>query len=150
MDILLNQTYEINNLVTQSGKFRVDEFQKAIINIDNNHKDYVHNNEKYMITTTKSVDIVNNEQILDVEILLPVSYRIPVEEPYQYKSTIKIANALYTKVEDMTKLQDTLNEVNQYIVVNKLQPITSAYLVQKKQENLPCIEIYIGLNPNIL
>jgi len=47
---------------------------------------------------------------------------------------------------DVNKLQDAINMINQYIIDQKLQPITSTYLVQTKKENLLCIEIYIGIN----
>jgi hypothetical protein len=150
MEIILNQSYEINNLVTQSGKFTVADFQKALMKLSNAYKDYANNNDECVITTTRSLEIVDGEQILDVEILFPITYRIAVEDSYLFKSKIKITNALYAKVEDVTKFQETLNGVNQYIIDNKMQPITSAYLVQTKQENKPCIEIYIGINPNIL
>ena len=40
----------------------------------NSYKDYAANNGEYVITTTKSLEVVNGEQIMDVEILLPVSY----------------------------------------------------------------------------
>lgn len=150
MEIIQNQNYEISNLVTQAGKFSVVEFQKALMNMANSFKDYAINNAEHVITTTKSLEVINGEQIMDVEILLPVSYRIPVEEPYQFKSKVRIGNALYAKVTDVTQLQDTLTQMNQYILTNQFQPITSAYLVQTKQDNRPCIEIYIGINPNII
>lgn len=150
MDILQDQSFEISNLVTQSGRFSVADFQKAMMGMVNAYKDFSVDNGEYMITTTKSLEVINGEQIMDVEFLLPVSYRIPVEEQYTFKNKLKLANALYAKVTDITQLQDTLNMVNQYILDNKLQPITSAYLVQTKQDNKPCIEVYIGINPNIL
>lgn len=150
MDIILQQTYEINNLVSLSNKYVVSEFQSAIFNIVNNYKEYAPNNGECIITTTKSIEEINGEQVMDVEILLPVSYRISVEAPYIFKKNIKITNALYTKVEEPTKTQEALMEVNQYIVVNRLQAITSAYLVQTKKDNKLCIEIYVGLNPNVL
>lgn len=150
LDFKLQQTYEISNLVSLSNKYIVNEFQTALFGLVNNYKDYAPNNGECIITTTKSIEEINSEQVIDVEILLPVSYRIPVEEPYIFKKNIKITNALYTKVEDVIKIQEALNEVNQYIIDNTLQPITSAYLVQTKQDNKTFIEIYVGLNPNIL
>lgn len=150
MNIILNQSFEIDNLITQSGQFTIIDFQKALMNISKEYKDYVLNNGEYIITTTRSIEIIDGEQLMDTEILLPANCRIQVEKPYIFKNKIKIANALYSKVEDIAKLQDKLNEVNQYVIDNKFQPITSAYLVQTKQENKPIIEIYVGLNPNIL
>jgi len=150
MNIIQDQSYEISNLVAQSGRFTVTEFQKALMVMVNSYKDYSINNGEYMITTTKSLEIINGEQIMDVEFLIPVSYRIPVEEPYTFKSKLRLSNALYAKVSDITQLQDTLNMVNQYIIEHMLQPITSAYLVQTKQDNQLCVEVYIGINPNII
>jgi len=150
MEILLEQSYEMNNLVMKAGKYSVTEFQKAVVDMVNTYKDFSIANGDYVITTTKSLEIVNGEQIMDVEILMPVSYRMPVEEPYTFKSKLKLMNSLYTKVTEMAKLQEALNMVNQYILDHKLQPITPAYLVQTKQENQPSMEVYIGINPNIL
>jgi hypothetical protein len=150
MDILQNQAYEMDNLVSLAGRFTVKEFQQALMNMGNSFKDYSAFNGEYVITTTKSLEVIGGEQIMDVEILLPISYRMPVDEPYLVKSKIKLTNSLYAKVSDITQLQESLNQVNQYILTNQLQPITSAYLVQTKQDNKPCIEIYIGINPNMI
>lgn len=150
MEIILNQAYEMNNLISLSGRFNVTQFQKEIMSITNTFKDYSPNSGEYLITTTKAIENVDGEQIMEVEVLLPVNYRVPVAEPYGYKSKIKITNALYMKVDDITRLQDSLNMVNQYILEHQLQPITSAYLVQTKQEDKPCVEIYIGMNPNMI
>lgn len=150
MNVLLEQTYEIENIISRSGKFSAAKFQEILMESAQKFKDYVANNGETIITTTKAVEIIDKQQILDVEILIPVSYRIPCSEPYVFKEKIKIDNALYFREDDITKLQDTMNKMNQYILDNRLQPITSAYLVQTKQDNKMITDIYIGINPNIL
>lgn len=150
MNVLLEQTYEIENVISRSGKFSAAKFQEILMESAQKFKDYVANNCETIITTTKAVEVVDNEQILGVEILIPVSYRIPCSGTYVFKEKIKIDNALYIREDDISKLQDTMNQMNQYILDNKLQPITSAYLVQSKQDNKMVTDIYIGNNPNIL
>lgn len=150
MNIILNQELEFSNLVSHIGKFSTDEFQKFIGEIIMSYKDYTDISNECLITTTKAVEIIEGKQLLDVEILLPISHRINVQKPYGFKEKIRILNALYTKVEQAEKLNEAMNEVNQYIVSNGLQPVTSAYIVQTKQGNKAMFEIYIGLNPNIL
>ena len=137
-------------MVSQSGKFSTDEFQKVIQNMIINYKDYADSTNECLITTTKTVENLEGKQILDVEVLLPILYRIPIENPYVFKDKIKITNALYTKVEQVEKINEAMNKVNQYILSNGLQPITPAYIVQTKQGGRQTAEIYIGLNPNIL
>ena len=76
-----------------------------------------------MITTTRTMEIVEEKQILDVEVLLPISYRLPIKQPYVFKEKVEITNALYAKVEQVEKLNEAMNEVNQYILSNGLQPV---------------------------
>ena len=51
-------------------------------------------------------------------------------------------------------LQNACNELNQYIMENKLQPITVGYNVTKKVDPLNIdnteIDVYVGISPNIL
>lgn len=150
MEIISQQCYELNNLISISRKCTAAEFHKILVDMAKTYKDYSVENGDYVITTTKSLEVVNEEQVLDVEILMPVNYRMPVVEPYIFKNRLKLTNALYAKITDVTKLQDAINMVNQYILDQQLQPITSAYLVQTKKDNQPYVEIYIGINPNIL
>lgn len=146
MNILLNQEFKRDNLVYQSGKYSTDEFQKVIQDMIMNFKDYAVVSNECLITTTKSVEIVDGKQIIDVEVLLPISCRVSVGEPYKFKERFIITNALNTKVEKAEELSEVMNEVNTYIISNGLQPITSAYLVQTKQMNKLVTELYIGIN----
>ena len=150
MEIILSKSYEINNLVSRTGQFSSTEFPVIVNDFINEFREVAVKNGELVISTTKAVQIVNDEQILSVEIYLPILYRIPIKKPYTYKNKLKLCNALYAKVEDVSKLHDAMMETNQYIVDKNIQPITSAYLIQTKQNSCPCVEIYIGINPNIL
>ncbi|MDF2870920.1 MAG: AraC family transcriptional regulator [Anaerocolumna sp.] len=150
MDIILNQKYEISDLISYSGRFTATEFQKKIIEMVNNYKDIALRSGEYMITVTKSVEFVNGEQVMDVEILLPVNCRITATHPYRFKDKLRLTNALLVNVTKLSYLQETLEQVDSYIMEHKLKPITSAYLVQTKRDNLAVIDIYVGINPNIL
>ena len=125
MNILLNQEFEVNNLVSQSAKFSTDEFQKVIQDMIINYKDYADSSNECIITTTKTIEIVEGKQILDVEVLIPIAYRIPIENPYVFKEKIKLRNALYAKVEQVEKLNEAMNEINQYILSNGLRCLSS-------------------------
>ncbi len=150
MDIILNQEYEITNLISYPGHFTPTEYQKNLVEMMNIYKDYALKSDGCIITVTKSIEFVNGEQVMNVEILLPVNSYISVKEPYKFKDKIRLTNALYANVTDIARLQETLEQVDRYIMENNLQPITSAYLVQTKRDNTVCIEIYVGINPNIL
>lgn len=150
MNILLDKNFEELNFVTTSGKYTINTFNQLVQDTITLFKPYAKNNKECIITTTKSFESVNNEQIIDVEILFPVSSKIEVQEPYVYKDKIKITNALYLKVNDITKLQEAMNRINQYVIEEKIQPITTAYLVQTTEEGKPVVEIYMGINPNII
>lgn len=150
MKIELNKSLEIKNLVSRAGKFTQNKYQKEVLDIISNYKKFSLNQGDCLITTTKSIEFTDGDQVLDVEILLPVSKIITVEKPYTFKNSIKICNAIYAKIEDITLLQENLNEINEYICKNELQPITPAYLIQKKSDLKTSIDVYIGLNPNIL
>jgi hypothetical protein len=53
MNILLNQEYEMNNLVSHSGRFSTYEFQKVIQDMIMSYKEYTDSSKECLITTTK-------------------------------------------------------------------------------------------------
>lgn len=150
MNLLVEKNYEESNLIAISGKYNLNSFNQLVQDTVKLFKPYSKYNHEYIITTTKSIEVVNHEQIIDVEILFPITDRIQVQEPYTFKEQIRITNALYLKVDVIAKLQDAMNKINQYVIEKKLQPITSAYLVQTMEEGKAVVEIYMGINPNII
>lgn len=150
MNFLLGQTYEIENLISREGKFTENEFQDVIIETKRDIRKYGITNCDILITTTKEIELVDNKQFLNIEILIPVCCRVYCDAPYNFKEKIKIVNALYIRENNIANINNTMEQINQYINENNLQPITPAYLVQKKLKDNIITDIYISINPNIL
>ena len=90
-----------------------------------------------------------------LELICPIDKKIESIERYVYKEKIKIVNAVMMSYKgNPTGLQEACNELNKYIMENKLQPITVGYNVTKKIDILDInnaeIDVYVGINPNIL
>ena len=60
-------------------------------------------------------------------------------------NVIRKKNAVCARITEIDEIQDALNDVNYYLLVNKLQPVTSPYLVKTKEDGVSCIEIYIDI-----
>lgn len=112
-----------------------------------------------VITTTHSIEIDRGIPVLDMEILVPMDRYLKDQIPKEYKikPVFKISNALYVRNEgNPSNLERVYKDLTEYITENGLQQITSSYNVTVK-EILPgmaldeaIIDVYIGINPNIL
>ncbi|SHI07908.1 hypothetical protein SAMN02745207_04255, partial [Clostridium grantii DSM 8605] len=76
-----------------------------------------------VLNTTFGVEMVAGQQVLDMEILIPVEGEFDIPVGYVLKKEFKLVNALYVRHEGNPMLmQNTYNELNQFIQSNKLQP----------------------------
>ncbi|WP_163193618.1 AraC family transcriptional regulator [Clostridium thermarum] len=110
-----------------------------------------------VITSTFGVEQRGFEQVLDMEILVPLNKKIDSQKEYKFKKNFYLTNALKTThVGNPAMLQNTYNNLNRYIQEKCVQPITSAYNVTTKdisdlsKIDEVIIDIYIGINPNIV
>lgn len=92
---------------------------------------------------------------MDIEILLPINKKVEDSVQYTYKEKLKIVNAIVAKHRgNAAELQNTCNELNQYIVEHQLIPITAGYNVTRKVNPANPqdteIDVYVGISPNIL
>lgn len=108
-------------------------------------------------TATYAVEQLENEQLMDVELLIPLDRPIQLPSEYTFKPIIKIVNALSIRHEGHPiKLQESINKLNEYIIEHKKQVITATYNVTvqdvMRQEDLDkmIIDIYVGCNPCIV
>lgn len=114
---------------------------------------------KTLSSITYSVNSEKEEKpLLDVELIAESGTgQVPLHLPESYtmKPEIKVVNALFVKYEGTAAgLQSVYNELNAYIANHKLQPVTPAFSVSlnpfaNTQEKVN-IDIYVGINPNIL
>ena len=74
---------------------------------------------------------------IDMEFLMPIDRSIASTDRFVFKNQIKIVNAVVACYKGHPMgLQEACNQLNQYIVEHKLQPITVGYNVTKKTDIL--------------
>ncbi|MFC4770315.1 hypothetical protein [Effusibacillus consociatus] len=109
-----------------------------------------------MITATFGVENDQQEQILDIEFLIPIDKQIDMPHEYTFKPLFHLVHAVYARyIGDPLQIENTYNELTDFLQQNKLQQITPAYNmnlndIHTLQGNEPIIDIYIGVNPSIL
>ena len=94
---------------------------------------------------------------MDIEILVPLDKQVGLPKEYTLKPIIKIVNALCIRHEGHpSRLHETINKLNEYILEYKKQVITATYNVTVKeamnQEELErmIIDVYVGCNACIM
>lgn len=103
------------------------------------------------ITATFSVE----NGAIDMEMLVPIDKSVESAGRYEYKERLLIVNAVKVSYKGHPiGLQDVIKQLNQYMIDNQLQSITVGYNVTKRIDKLTPenteIEVYVGINPNIL
>ena len=148
----------LKNLFTNRIKIHSLEIEKYIQTL----KEYCQNNNIYvqrLITVTFGIEKKSKEeQVFDLELILELkndSSSTYLPDGFVNKSELYITNALYLRYQGSNKDSiNAFNEINNYLISNKLQAITPAYSVSNNPFNQSDgnidLEIYIGINPNII
>jgi effector-binding domain-containing protein len=150
-EILKNQLLEIENIISFRGKVCLTDIEQIGKEMEEKAKQLGAKRIDNPITATYGVE----GDLLDIEILLPIDKKIENFDKYIYKDRIKIVNALVAKHHgNPAALQNTCNELNQYILEKQLTPITAGYNVTRKinPANIQDteVDVYVGISPNIL
>lgn len=151
VEILSGQTLELENLMSFRGKITQTELE--VVGKDLETKITLAGAKRVGNPVTATFEVDGN--LLDIEILLPIDKKIPNIEKYSYKEKLRITNALVAKHKgNPMGLQETCIQLNQYIMEQKLVPITVGYNVTKKIDPINVedseVDIYVGISPNIL
>lgn len=93
-------------------------------------------------------DIVIAKQDKFLEFLIPVDKEFDSNEHYSFKERIRLVNAARLRHYDsFSKIQKSLDKLNNYITEKKLTPITVPYIVERDDlDNV--YDIYIGISEN--
>lgn len=108
-------------------------------------------------TTTFSVEQGANGPVMDIEILIPLDREITPPAGYTWKPHFLLTNALMIRhIGNPSTMQNTVNELNAYIMEHQLVPISTGYNVTVKEAKTPLeiddieVDIYVGISPNLL
>jgi len=157
MTIQEHQTLEMHNVLSYRGKMTQQELQIRTQKIDQLLKDNQVKKSAPAVSTTFSVEQSPNGLVMDVEILIPLESKISVPSEYTWKEHFLLTNAVMIRhIGNPAGLQNTANELNQYIMQKKLIPISTGYNVTVKETKSPMeldqmeVDIYVSINPNEL
>ncbi len=157
MTIIEHQTLEMNNVMSYRGKMTQTEIAEKSKEIEQLMKAAGANKTAPVATTTFAVEQSARGLVMDIEILVPMDKSFTLPSGYVWKSKFLLTNAVMIHyVGNPAGLNSVANELNSYIASNKLVPITTGYSVTVKEAKTPSeidameVEIYVGINPNIL
>jgi len=151
LEIKENQELNVVNVLSYRGKVRQSEFE----NIGKEMDSYIHNTGAKKVGNPTTATYGIEGDTIDIELLMPIDKSIDSTDKFVFKNQIKIVNAVVASYKGHPMgLQEACNQLNQYIVEHKLQPITVGYNVTKKTDMLSPenteIDVYVGISPNIL
>lgn len=151
LEIKENQELNVANVLSFKGKIRQTEFE----NIGKEMELYIHNSGAKRVGNPITATYGIENDVIEVELLMPIDMSIDSKDRFVFKNQIKIVNAVVASYKgNPMGLQDACNQLNQYIMEHKLQPITVGYNVTKKTDMLNPenteIDVYVGISPNIL
>ena len=154
-EILQNQTYEMENVLSRRGNFSQAELQTELQKIGVLLKELVVEKNGSIVTATFSIEPTSG--VMDIEVLVPLNKAVALPEGYTLKPAFKLTNAVKVRhAGNPALLQKSADELNAYIQTNALTPITVGYNVTVKEPTSPedienmIIDMYAGISPNIL
>ena len=151
LEIKENQELNVTNLLSYRGKLKQTELE----NIGKEMESYIQSAGAKRVGNpiTATYELEGDE--IDIELLMPIDKSIESMDKFDFKNQIKIVNAVVASyIGHPMGLQDACNQLNQYIMERRLQPITVGYNVTKKTDMLNPenteIDVDVGISPNIL
>ena len=151
LEIKENQELNVANVLSYKGKVKQAELE----NVGKEMESYIQNVGAKRVGNPIVATYAIEGATVDIELLMPIDKSIDSTDKFVFKNQIKIVNAVVACYKGHPMgLQEACNQVNQYIVEHKLQPITVGYNVTKKTDMLSPenteIDVYVGISPNVL
>ncbi len=151
LEIKDNQELNVDNVLSYRGKVRQAELES----IGKEMESYIQNAGAKRVGNPITATYAVEGDMIDIELLMQVDKSVASTDKFVFKNQIKIVNAVVASYKGHPAgLQDTCNQLNQYIMEHDLQPITVGYNVTKKTDMLNPenteIDVYVGISPNIL
>lgn len=130
LEIKENQELNVANVLSYKGKVKQAELE----NVGKEMESYIQKAGAKRVGNPTTATYAVEGDMIDIELLMPIDKSIDSTDKFVFKNQIKIVNAVVACYKGHPMgLQEACNQVNQYIVEHKLQPITVGYNVTKKR-----------------
>ena len=157
MNVEYGKEFRLENVLSLRKKMTQQQINEEMIKIGKLLQENEAKKQGPIVTVTFAIENVNGNQVLDMEILVPIDKKLDLPREYTLKPVFKILNAVYARhTGNPATLQNTYNEMLAFIQQNNLQQITDGYNVQVN-DLLPgmtpddmIVDVYIGVSPNTL
>lgn len=157
VEVLEHMTFEMHNVLSYRGKMTQQELVEKSREMEEIIQKSGAEKNGGAVTTTFSVEQGPNGAILDMEILIPLNHEIQGPPGYAWKPDFLLTNALLVKhVGNPSGLQESIQELNQFILEHGLVPISTGYNVAVREAKTPLeldsmeVDIYVSVSPNKL
>ncbi len=154
MEILTNREYHYQYVLSHRFSCSYQEMEHHSKLIENSLEKYGLARGNVSLSSTYSVNVINNEHIIDMEVLIPVDKYLPIEDESLIIKEFLVKNAVVVNVVGREQLSDGLNHLTKYINDEQMTMITPAYTVTPYSESINLkevtLEIFIGVSPNKL
>ena len=144
----------MENILSLRKKMKQQEVNEEMIKIE---KFLEVNGVKRIGAIVSCTHGLENNNVVDLEILVPINNKIELPSEYKFKPIFKLVNALYIRHKgNPALLQNIYNELITYIRKNGFQEITSGYNVavidMKPGMSMDELvtDVYIGISGNVL
>ena len=166
MEIMEGQEYRMRNVLVCRAKMTQLQVKEKSQELDKYIKGIGAAPAGLPVTATYAVENGNEGPKIDMEFLIPLDRDISQEVSEGVKQNVLdkgvrflpefiLTNAVKIKHKgNPSRIQESLNVLNEYIAEKKLVPITVGYNVTVKQPKTPGeidemeIDTYVGINPN--
>ena len=157
MTITENNTLEMNNVVSFRGKVTQQKMEEVMRNFENLIQENKACKTGPTVTVTYAVENEFGQSVMDIEVLIPLDKKIATYSDFKFKPLFRLNNAVKIRHEgNPAMLQNSANELMQYINSHDLMPITAGYNVtvrepasQNDVDNM-IVDMYVGVCDNIL
>ena len=157
MTITENNTLEMKNVVSFRGKVTQQKMEEVMRNFENLIQENKACKTWPTVTVTYAVENEFGQSVMDIEVLIPLDKKIATYSDFKFKPLFRLNNAVKIRHEgNPAMLQNSANELMQYINSHDLMPITAGYNVtvrepasQNDVDNM-IVDMYVGVCDNIL
>ncbi|MBE6852201.1 MAG: AraC family transcriptional regulator [Ruminococcus sp.] len=157
MEITENNKLEMYNVFSYRGTVTQQQLNNVSLEIEEILNSSGARKVGSPVSATFSMSTNAGEQVMDVELLIPIDREIQVPYGYTFKPIFRLNNAVKIRHKGNPALmQQSMNELLKYINEKKLSVATSAYVVTITDPKILgsmdefISEIYVGVNDNIL